>query len=371
MKKLPLLICLSVLICALGVACGDGDTPLPVTVDPPDIPNIPPPPPADMSKYDDYYMNGREKIALTKMHGMTYIVFREGDTQSVTDKIVALGAEIETLSHLGVYFDNPEGHLTDCRWAVVSAGRDEVSKIAELIYATPIYTTSGDSEMIVSPFLTVTLDSGSDLTRLKRLAEESKMLFTGGNKFVAGQYALACTGESAGNALQMVNWLYEQDMVKSAYADIFGVSIGPPIPDNLTRPVSVIPDDVTAFFEKYLPRVNYSRPSHEFSLGEIDRYGAACLAIDSVEEFRAAAPPSAELPTVDFEAYTLIIGQHPLGSPGYSLKGQGVDIEPEIMTLRLAYSYWGGVNPAVETIFSFWGLYPKLPHKPVIIDISM
>ena len=87
-----------------------------------------------------------------------------------------------------------------------------------------------------------------------------------------------------------------------------------------------------------------------------------------MEEFEAVAPPSVVLPVIDFEKYTLIIGQHLLGDPGYSFEKQVVDTESDKMTLNLVYKQLKGGTPAIMTIFYFWGLYDKLPEKTLTVN---
>ena len=129
-------------------------------------------------------------------------------------------------------------------------------------------------------------------------------------------------------------------------------------------------DELTAFFKEYLPESSSSVPPIEFNFGEnIDQHITVCLLINSMDEFKAIAPPVAELPSIDFEKYTLIIGQHELGNPGYRLEKQSMDTEPDEMKLSLLYQSLGGGNSATMTTFYYWGLYPKLPQKPVIVNV--
>ncbi len=141
--------------------------------------------------------------------------------------------------------------------------------------------------------------------------------------------------------------------------------------ENDMLPVSVLelPDDVSAFFEKYLPVSNYSRPPVEFSFG--DNAGqTVCLMINSTDEFEAVAPPSAELPTINFEKYTLIIGCHEMGDPGYRLEQQSADVESDVMKLNLTYRPLEGGSPGIIVTFYYWGLYPKLPQKPITVNVK-
>ena len=105
--------------------------------------------------------------------------------------------------------------------------------------------------------------------------------------------------------------------------------------------------DVSAFFKTYLPSSSSSHPEPEFNFSEID---------------------SVELPVIDFDKYTLIIGQHWMGHPGYSFEKQVVDTESDKMTLNLVYKQLKGGTPAIMTIFYFWGLYDKLPEKTLTVN---
>lgn len=137
-----------------------------------------------------------------------------------------------------------------------------------------------------------------------------------------------------------------------------------------TPPVSA-PTDVSAFFKTYLPSSSYSHPEPEFNFSEIDDRDIECFVINSMEEFEAVAPPAVELPVIDFDKYTLIIGQHWMGSPGYSFEKQAVDTESEKMTLNLVYTQSKGAHPAIMTSFYFWGLYTKLPEKTLTANITI
>ena len=131
--------------------------------------------------------------------------------------------------------------------------------------------------------------------------------------------------------------------------------------------------DVSAFFKTYLPSSSSSHPEPEFNFSEIDDRDIECFVINSMEEFEAVAPPSVVLPVIDFEKYTLIIGQHLLGDPGYSFGKQAVDTDTESgkMTLNLVYSRMGGASPTVITTFYVWGLYSKLPESAIDVKITI
>ena len=144
-------------------------------------------------------------------------------------------------------------------------------------------------------------------------------------------------------------------------------------PEVVGTPPVAASEEVTAFFTTHLPESSYNCSEVKFNFSEIDFGETECFLINSTEEFEAVAPPSVVLPVIDFEIYTLIIGQHLLGDPGYSFEKQAVDTDTESgkMTLNLVYSRMGGASPTVITTFYIWGLYSKLPGSAIDVKITI
>lgn len=144
-------------------------------------------------------------------------------------------------------------------------------------------------------------------------------------------------------------------------------------PEVVGTPPVAASEEVTAFFTTHLPESSYNCSEVKFNFSEIDFGETECFLINSTEEFEAVAPPSVVPPVIDFEKYTLIIGQHLLGDPGYSFEKQAVDTDTESgkMTLNLVYSRMGGASPTVITTFYVWGLYSKLPGSAIDVKITI
>ena len=121
-------------------------------------------------------------------------------------------------------------------------------------------------------------------------------------------------------------------------------------------------EDVESFFESYLPPSDYSYSNTSFNFGE----ETECFVINDVDDFKAVAPESVTLPEIDFDKYTLIIGQVVMGSPGYRFVSQSIHTD----TLKVVYKNLGGASPAIMTYFYFWGLYDKLQNA-VNIDVCI
>ena len=123
-----------------------------------------------------------------------------------------------------------------------------------------------------------------------------------------------------------------------AVADFFGVEKFPPL-------------DITSLLEEEYGGKDY------------------CVMVNSMDEFRKIYRPeddSPELPFIDFDSHTLILGGFFEGGGGHHLAGQSVVVGTEKLTLylRVARPYMGGASPLM---YPFWGLYPKLPKLPVNI----
>lgn len=132
-----------------------------------------------------------------------------------------------------------------------------------------------------------------------------------------------------------------------------------PTEDAGISPVSAS-EDVEFFFESYLP--SYSFSDIGFNFGE----ETECFVINDAVYFKAVAPESVTLPEIDFDKYTLIVGQVVMGNPGYSFVSQSIHTD----TLKVVYKNLGESSPATMTYFYFWGLYDKLPEG-VNIDVCI
>ena len=101
-----------------------------------------------------------------------------------------------------------------------------------------------------------------------------------------------------------------------------------------------------------------------------DDISTECFLINTVEQLREIAPEPIELPDIDFAKYSLIVGQHVFGSPGYHLESQAIETGADALTLNLVYKRPQGFNAAIMTTHYFWGLYDKLPEYEVNVNIT-
>lgn len=117
--------------------------------------------------------------------------------------------------------------------------------------------------------------------------------------------------------------------------------------------------EITSFFEKYLPSPALS-PSDCFF---VDNANDTCFLINSMKQFQKLTSCS-ELPEIDFESYTLIVGQRTVPNSFYSILEQKI-IETSVLELNLVLDLGENHYPAFSTLY-FWGIYPKLSGKKTL-----
>ena len=130
-------------------------------------------------------------------------------------------------------------------------------------------------------------------------------------------------------------------------------------------------DPLSVFFGEELHTPYWDGSGNEyktfFEQGEYN--DESILVINSQEEFQEAYMGTKDLPNVDFNQYTLIIGR--TWGNDYSfelgkiiLKDKGPTYELE--TLLLHHHYADRYVPAAILTIFYWRLYPKLEQKAII-----
>ena len=134
----------------------------------------------------------------------------------------------------------------------------------------------------------------------------------------------------------------------------------------------LVPDDeVIAFFEEHLP--TFACATSDCFFVDIDKIDNVCLKINSVDEFRKISSCSSTiLPVIDFNCYTLIIGQYyATPSSGYSIVGQNLIIEAKKMELNLIVEIMeNGWGLSLLCNLYYWGIYPKINNEHIIVNVK-
>jgi hypothetical protein len=126
--------------------------------------------------------------------------------------------------------------------------------------------------------------------------------------------------------------------------------------ENVILPVTPS-DEVAAFFERYL---------RDFSFGDVDQN--LVLLINNMEEFEKIALPTVELPSIDFDKFTLVVGQY-AKSGGQIPTNRSIDARPDLLILNLMLEQGNGIT--MMSTAAYWDIYPKLPQKPITVKITV
>jgi hypothetical protein len=131
----------------------------------------------------------------------------------------------------------------------------------------------------------------------------------------------------------------------------------------LPLPESEVPEEVSAFFKEQL-----SPALSDYFSVEDGRYEPVVLMINSTKELKKIVSSSVDLPGIDFEKYTLVIGRYYI-SGGLYLKSHGINPEPAVMEMNLVF---GDTGKGLGAMFlqHLYSLYSKLPSKSIDVNVT-
>ena len=143
-----------------------------------------------------------------------------------------------------------------------------------------------------------------------------------------------------------------------------------------------ISDEIAIFFNKELPeRHNDSQPYgystsffYDFSIGSKEKI--ECLEnvvrlINSNQELADIYQGENELPKIDFDKYTLIIGHQLLPCLGFYLTKKELVVSKEGLVMNLYTRNDREIRACMLQNFYFWGLYPKQSQNTVSVKCFM
>jgi hypothetical protein len=138
---------------------------------------------------------------------------------------------------------------------------------------------------------------------------------------------------------------------------------------EIINPISLADDSVlSVFLGQHLPTPSVQKSECFFVENNIDQ----SIVINSMSEFENSIYCSDIMfPEIDFESYTLIIGQHRMPNSFYRVVEQNIFTADSFLTLNLKVALLedGGSSwPAFSTLY-YWGLYPKIKKKNIHINI--
>lgn len=125
-------------------------------------------------------------------------------------------------------------------------------------------------------------------------------------------------------------------------------------------------DALYDFFNKELPIMSVSRQSDTF---RFDNLSDTCYLVNSYDELQSIYVGKKQLPAIDFDSYTLIVGQKCSNNMYDTLDKQSFYEKDGNYFLDLFFTS-EIVHPMV-VYYNYWGLYPKVSKKEIYINIIL
>ena len=148
--------------------------------------------------------------------------------------------------------------------------------------------------------------------------------------------------------------------------------------DNNISPVDVNDGPIAAFFKTELPERHsdseYYLITRSFffdpeTLGGVQIEENIVCVINSRQELAEIYQGEKELPEIDFDKYTLIIGQQIMPYHGFYVAQKDLSAGDNGLVLTLYARNDDELLSCAHQNLYFWGLYPKLSQKMVSVNV--
>lgn len=192
---------------------------------------------------ETYYYKKGEKVTLEVDKSKTFVLFAPETTKAAVQE--ATKPVKATLKRFEA-FKSPENlnfvlapQPARPKWAIIDNGGlalapgDVVSQKVE--YKAPFFKTKDKKQIGMSHLLYVKLKDAADKAKLEAVAKEFKVTVVGNNKQMPLWYTLSCKKDSAGNALEVANKIFETNEFAAAEPDFladFQIQQAPACPDD-------------------------------------------------------------------------------------------------------------------------------------------
>ena len=122
-------------------------------------------------------------------------------------------------------------------------------------------------------------------------------------------------------------------------------------------------DALYDFFNKELPLTSWGENNSAFLLDNSE----TCYFINSYDDLKAIYTGKEQMPSIDFESYTLIIGQKLSNNVYQNLDKQSFYERDGKTYLDLYFS--GDIVLPMFVYYNYWGLYPKMSKRDINVNI--
>ena len=163
-----------------------------------------------------------------------------------------------------------------------------------------------------------------------------------------------------------------------ATAMIVGCSSDNDEDGSIIMPVSVTDGPVAEFFKTELPEMHSSSDYYYTTkpfffdpetLGGVSINENIVYVINSRQELADVYQGDKELPVIDFDKYTLIIGQQIMPYRGFYVGKKELVKGSDSIIFNLYARHDGEVRATALQFLYFWALYPKLSQKTIPVNV--
>lgn len=148
--------------------------------------------------------------------------------------------------------------------------------------------------------------------------------------------------------------------------------------DTSIQPVKNVPQAITDFFTSEMGKTgfkdNFFPPIKTYDDntpldGPLHTATPdTCCIINNMEELATIYNGDKEFPNIDFSTYSLIVGKATMPYQSFQIKSQSIKETELNLILNIKVKGSDTQFPA-EYQMRYWGLYPKLPNKPLVVNI--
>jgi len=242
-------------------------------------------------------------------------------------------------------------------------------------YKSTEHETLDSYDMFVLPQIVLQMKDGKSVEAIKK--EYGDRMTLDDNQALKGMYLFNCKLTTSRDVLKLASEIHQRDDVEwaepNAYSNwsTFGIkAVGGEVYDGWTRPQTDRNDPLDTFFRDELHSPCWDDYGKEYKtfFGQLSWNKDTCLVINSTQEFQEAYMGTKELPEVDFENYTLIIGRTWGNDGSYELGDiilRDMASYYELETKMYHHVDKGFFCALIDAYY--WRLYPKLKEQRIVL----
>lgn len=142
------------------------------------------------------------------------------------------------------------------------------------------------------------------------------------------------------------------------------------IDENNLQPLTGVDEELEAFMKNAIPTKDGSFDDYFvlFPNSREDRFTDVCYVINDMDDLRKICKDGVEMPLIDFDNYTLIIGRMAMSNGGASIVRHDISSLTNAVTLNVYVKQYTGLVSHIIINDYYWGLYPKIERDSLLIN---